>query len=866
MRASRTRGPQLAAQVPDVQRGAPGRAAAQQSRNRLREVSLNGTGAAAATGGKAKRYKVTKKKKKKKEKKLYPVATKPSEDVLKKGEFVRLVWEAITPDAFDTVASFDEWFNKHLYPGLIERCGGLKTFRTMMVLSFTDATVFMLWVMNHFTTTQKKEKALPRQPAYLELKHLQEHLLPLLPPEKIETLSSGSTLVKIAPGRTLFFASQDAMFNDAVVRVNGVVQKNQDWLDERLKCVWTGSTPSSATFYSWYHPVVAWQLNNRVPGCFEYESFETIKDLNVLHECLCNFKHLPKTFGQASKYYMSVGSDLEDTAIKLYVKQYCPDGVAVEEFLRTAPYSETNPQEKQGGSPDLMLVLPNKVISGEVKCAAACQNASCKKKRTAMARKLRQKLKQRVEACKECCDGAAEEHWEAILREMPHTCYSVTTSAEEALDETKRLTDVVYCRDDSHKTPHKEIKNYYVIQMMLEMFHQCTLMVVMICYGIGVGVNAFRMMFDFTTLAAGALYMQTERELAARAAEIARDCGNLKDPAFDEEAYVGAVLADRTFNMLNDRAHQNQELMDRMSWRACLGGAKMNKYPRWCPFYREWNGLDDTSKWLLRNAWVDNPPEGAMFTQRKGVPNVYARIRDAWCPSPDQVRQMDFERPHPQHLMPLTLQEVKESYEAFCDARGDDAGAPPGIRDVAPLLRSMRYGMRAAVGFVTEPMAFLPERTKRPLHVPDFGGKVEPHKARWQFQKCKDEDARDTYGSLDEDLCFDDVFPHPEGETWLFKRFVFDFRRNMKAPLAMGLFCEHFGMCMNYHGEADAYLPASAEHIPSGTPVRFVVQQFNSYREYHWAEITRVLVHRNWEAEVLTDPDEEEEDPIEQFE
>lgn len=772
MQASRTRGPQLAAQVPDVQRGAPGRAAAQQSRHRLREVSLNEAGVAAAAGRGAKRRKVAKKKKRK---------TKP-----------------------------------------------------------------------------------PR--VYLELKHLQQHLLPLLPPEKIVTLPSGSTLVNIAPGRTLFFASQDAMFNNVVVKIDGVVQKNQDWLDERLKCVWTGSTPSSATFYSWYHPVVAWQLNNRVPGCMEYESFETIKDLNVLHECLCNFKHLPKTFGQASKYYMSVGSDLEDTAIKLYVQQYCPDGVAVEEFLRTAPYSTNNPREKQGGSPDLLLVLPNKTISGEVKCAAACQNASCKKKRSAMARKMRRKLKQRMAACEECCDGAAQEHWEAILREMPHTCYSVATSAEEALDETKRLTDIVYCRDDAHKTPHKEIKNYYVIQMMLEMFHQCTDEVVMVCYGIGVGVNAFRMKFDFTTLAAGALYMQTERELAARAAELVRDYGNLKDPAFDEAAYVGVVLADTAFNMLNDRAHQNQELMDRMSWRACLGGAKMKKYPRWCPFYREWNNLDDTSNWLLRNAWVDKPPADAMFTQRKGVPNVYARIRDAWCPSPDKVKEMDFERPDSKHLMPLTLLEVKESYEAFCNARGDEAGAPPGIRDVAPLLKNVRYGMRAAVGIVTEPMAFLPERTKRPLHVPDFGGKVEPHKARWQFQKCLDEDARDTYGFLNEDLCFDDVFPHPEGETWLFKRFVFDFRRNMKAPLAMGLFCEHFGMCMNYHGEADAYLPASAEHIPSGTPVRFVVQQFNSYREYHWAEITRVLVHRNWEAEVLTDPDEEEEDPIEQFE
>ena len=188
------------------------------------------------------------------------------------------------------------------------------------------------------TKQREKRKQRRRLRAHLELKHLREHLLPLLPTEKIATLPSGSTLVNIAPGRA-FFASQDAMFNNAVVKVNGIVQKNQDWLTSVSARQGRGPRPRSATFYSWYHPVVAWQLNNRVPGCFEYESFRSIKSFNVLYECLVQLKHLPSVFGQASKYYMSVGSDLEDTAIKLYVRQYCPEGVAVEEFLRTAPYS-----------------------------------------------------------------------------------------------------------------------------------------------------------------------------------------------------------------------------------------------------------------------------------------------------------------------------------------------------------------------------------------------------------------------------------------------------------------------------------------------------------------------------------------------
>lgn len=722
----------------------------------------------------------------------------------------------------------------------------------------------------------KKQKRPPK--LYLELKHLERHLLPLLPADKVSKLPSGSTLINVAEGRTLFFASQDAMFNNNVVKVNGIVQKNQDWLDERLKCVWTGSTPSSATFYRWYHPVVVWQINSIQPGSMEYTAFDKIKEHNVLYECLSNFKHLPSVFGQASKYYMSVGSDLEDTAIKLYVQHYCPEGVAVEEFLRTAPYSAANPKEKQGGSPDLLMVLRDRVISGEVKCAAACQNQSCKRKRSALARKLRQMLKDRVDA-----GCAAEEHWEAILSVQPHTPYSITTCAEEVLDETKRLTDIVYCTDDDHKTPHKEIKAYYVVQMMLEMFHQCTDEVVMICYGVAAGVNAFRMLFDFTTLAAGALYMQTEREMAKRAAEIASERGDLKDPQFDERAFVEAVLADRTFNMANDRAHQNQELMVRMSWRASLGGTKAKSYPRWCPFYREWNGLDDTSKWLLRNAWVDKPPVDVMFRRRTGVPNVYEHIRDAYCPTPDKVRHMDFERPDPKHLMPLTLQEVKDAYEAFCDARGygqedDEKKAtavtpPPSIHVVAPLLRNMAFGLRASVGFVTETMVFLPERTLRPLHVPDYGGVAEPYKARWQFKKCTDADVVEQYWSLKEQLAFDEVFPHPnEGETWLFKRRMFDFRKNMLAPLALGYFDEE-GMCMNYHGEKDDVLPASVHDIPSGAYVKFVVQQFNDYKGYHWAEVTRVLVHRDWEYEMETEPEEDEEeqtnileeDPIEEY-
>ena len=64
---------------------------------------------------------------------------------------------------------------------------------------------------------KKKEKA---PPVYLELKHLQEHLLPLLPPEKIATLPSGSTLVNIARGPVVDTA---ALTVDTAALIDGSV-------------------------------------------------------------------------------------------------------------------------------------------------------------------------------------------------------------------------------------------------------------------------------------------------------------------------------------------------------------------------------------------------------------------------------------------------------------------------------------------------------------------------------------------------------------------------------------------------------------------------------------------------------------------
>lgn len=89
---------------------------------------------------------------------LWPVSKKPEDKT--KGEFVRLVWRELTPDAFTTIQEFDEWFKKTLVPRTIESLGGAQVGRMLLHVKFQHGGVahFMRWVLRKFTTSKSPQQ------------------------------------------------------------------------------------------------------------------------------------------------------------------------------------------------------------------------------------------------------------------------------------------------------------------------------------------------------------------------------------------------------------------------------------------------------------------------------------------------------------------------------------------------------------------------------------------------------------------------------------------------------------------------------------------------------------------------------------
>ena len=95
---------------------------------------------------------------------LWPKSKKPED--AGKDQFVSLVWRELTPDAFDTIASFEEWFEFVLVPRTIESLGGPQVGGMLIDLTFNHGGLlhFMRWVTLKFTTT-KNPVAAAKKPA-----------------------------------------------------------------------------------------------------------------------------------------------------------------------------------------------------------------------------------------------------------------------------------------------------------------------------------------------------------------------------------------------------------------------------------------------------------------------------------------------------------------------------------------------------------------------------------------------------------------------------------------------------------------------------------------------------------------------------
>ena len=135
----------------------------------------------------------------------------------------------------------------------------------------------------------------------------------------------------------------------------------------------------------------------------------------------------------------------------------------------------------------------------------------------------------------------------------------------------------------------------------------------MICYGLKDGgtMNAYGMRFSMPCLAAGAVYMQTERELADHVKDVSGDLST------DDRrrAVLAALQHDPEYHQLYSRCtrpgtHGPVELA------RYLGASVRPKTDFWCPFAK-WDALDTPSRDALANAWVDQPKH--MFASRPSV-------------------------------------------------------------------------------------------------------------------------------------------------------------------------------------------------------------------------------------------------------
>ena len=458
--------------------------------------------------------------------------------------------------------------------------------------------------------------ALKRLPPVITHQMLEKHF------RGDERFDADVARLELPGNRYLIFAAQDNLYGG----------KNEVWKDERARCVWTGSLPpSSATFY------------NFSPTCTPTGSTSTralpqggpvvvyLAGHPVLVEVLTHFKRVPSEFTSAATYYMGVGSRLEDTAVKHYIEHFCP-GVAVEEYLRTIPYSPGS-SRRQGGSPDGLLLVPQadgtvRRVSMEIKCAAACQNCTCKRRRTELARKLARAVQAQDDdftALYESYCNASTCGWPVRTSSSGTSRYisrldgcgrfklrasdRLTARPEDIygyLAGNVRPTDLVYCTDDTHKSPHKFFKPYSPTQVMLEMFHQRCTQGRMICFGYnasGPVMNAFGVRFHMQCLVAGVVFMETERRLAAYLGHVANTVGDPARPQLSPGRFSRETAPRRRLpqTLLQapperraDDTHERPRLSRRQQQRQ--GAVRLL-------LQKEWNNLDPVSQKILGNGW-----------------------------------------------------------------------------------------------------------------------------------------------------------------------------------------------------------------------------------------------------------------------
>ena len=321
------------------------------------------------------------------------------------------------------------------------------------------------------------------------------------------------------------------------------------------------------------------------------------------------------------------------------------------------------------------LVCKNFTV--ELKCASTCKIKRCKDE----CKELAETFKEIFEECREEHSTLLEAFGAALLRLENETIFDPNLQGVSMTDD--RTDWVVFCKRQHHFKAYSSIPGYYVMQILYEMYSQNTKKAVLGSRGAN-GMKAWFLLYDRLAHLCGALFQRALARFAEYVEEFAFEAMALDlnaitvehslfelDPVFAETVSDILIAADidtgkdgeksqgyalRVMKRHFNRAHQLKEQMQLFAGFAGQGegGGQMNK--------KGFTKLSkDYQKAFGRSKKVVGIPDIIEEPTRERV------IQDFLRETPFCHKRIDFERPDPTELAPLTLEQVLQKYNQYND-------------------------------------------------------------------------------------------------------------------------------------------------------------------------------------------------------
>lgn len=328
------------------------------------------------------------------------------------------------------------------------------------------------------------------------------------------------------------------------------------------------------------------------------------------------------------------------------------------------------------------LVCEN--VTVELKCASTCKIKRC----NIECKELAETFKDIFDECREEHSTPEEAFDAALLRLENETIFDPNLQGVSMIDD--RTDWEVFCKRQHHFKAYPSIPGYYVMQMLYEMYSQNTKKAVLGSRGAN-GMKAWFLPYDRLAHLCGALFQRALARFAeyveAFAFEaMALDLNDITvehslfelDPVFSETVSDILLAADidtgkdgeksqgyalRAMKRHFNRVCQLKEQMQLFIGFAGQGegGGRMNK-KGFTKLSKDYQKAFGRTKKVIRKKDDKDKDEGIIEE-----PTRERVIEDFLRETPFCHKRIDFERPDPTELAPLTLEQVLQKYNQYDD-------------------------------------------------------------------------------------------------------------------------------------------------------------------------------------------------------